>query len=159
MDPSRSSAALFDAISRGDLAATKRLVGIGASLRTRRSEDGMTPMSTAIYHGKNEIAKYLRKKGASISRSNRDGNTPLHIAAFLCREEMVEWLLELGASVEKKNSQGESVIDVVSGAWSSELMRFYKLLSDRSKLELDLGDLKESRPLIAEILRTRISKK
>ena len=159
MDPSRSSAALFDAISRGDLAATKRLVGIGASLRTRRSEDGMTPMSTAIYHGKNEIANYLRNKGASISRSNRDGNTPLHIAAFLCREEMVEWLLELGASVEKKNSQGESVIDVVSGAWSSELMRFYKLLSDRSKLELDLGDLKESRPLIAEILRTRISKK
>lgn len=52
------NAALFDAISRGDLAAARDAVARGANLEAR-NQLGLTPIDAAVDQGRNEIAFYL----------------------------------------------------------------------------------------------------
>ena len=144
--------ALNEAVERGDLAATRELLKGGAAPNDR-SGDGGTPLSTAVLHGHVKIAKLLVEKGAQVSRTNRDGNTPLHVAAFLCRTEFVKLLLEEGAFVTKRNGRDESPLDVVSGEWSEPLAGFYQSLSDGAGLGLDLKEIRQDRPKMAELLR------
>ena len=145
---------LHEAVARGDLPATWRLLKGGAPPNDRNG-DGGTPLSTAALHGHLEIAKLLLEKGARVSASNRDGNTSLHVAAFLCRTEMVALLLDKGASVTKRNGRRESAIDVVSGDWSDQLAGFYRALSDGAGLGLDLEEVRRLRPKVAGLLRER----
>ena len=142
---------LHQAIERGDLAATRRLLREGVSAN-KRNKDGETPLSKAALHGRLEIAKLLIGKGARVSEGNRDGNTPLHVAAFLCRNEIVKLLLEKGASPTKQNGRRESAINVVSGQWSEPLAGFYQAISDGARLGLDLKEIRLQRPLMARIL-------
>lgn len=154
-NPGRIRDSLAQAIERGDLKATKRLLGSGAPLNARRIRDGgMTPLSTAVFHGRMEIAKYLvGERKARVSYHNRDGNTPLHLAAFLCRTEMVDYLLEHDASLSKKSDRGETPVDVVSSDWNDGLGRFYQSISDGANLGLDLEEIQRLRPKIAKQLR------
>jgi hypothetical protein len=52
------SAALFDAINRGDLAAAREAMARGAELEARNAL-GLTPIDAAVDQGRNEIAFYL----------------------------------------------------------------------------------------------------
>lgn len=52
------NAALFDAISRGDLAAARDAVSRGASLGARNAL-GLTPLDAAVDQGRNDIVFYL----------------------------------------------------------------------------------------------------
>ena len=52
------SAALFDAVNRGDLAAAREAMGRGADLNAR-NQLGLTPIDAAVDQGRNEIAFYL----------------------------------------------------------------------------------------------------
>ena len=120
----------------------------------------MTPLSTAVFHGRMDIAKFLVKDlKVSVSYHNRDGNTPLHLAAFLCREDMIEFLLENGASLTKKNQRGEAAVDTVSGQWSSGLQQFYEGIIGGSNLELNVDLIQKQRPRIAGMLRERSSRR
>ena len=51
--------ALAEAIEEGNLEETKRFLDVGAPLNARRSSSGMTPLSTAVFHGRTEIVKHL----------------------------------------------------------------------------------------------------
>ena len=144
--------ALQEAVSRGDMAATRKLLGDGVSPNDQ-AKDGGLPLSAAALHGHLEIAKLLIEKGARVSGSNRDGNTPLHAAAFLCRTKLVKLLLDEGASVTKRNGRNESSLDAVSGEWSEPLAGFYRSLSEGSSLSLDLKEIRQGRPKMAELLR------
>ena len=159
VDPSRMRDELGEAIARGDMAATKRLIRAGVPANARRFGDsGMTPLSTAVFHGRMEIAKLLvENHRVSVSHHNRDGNTPLHLAAFLCREEMVEFLLRHGASLTKKNDREEAAVDTVSGAWSTGLRQFYEGIIRGSNLDLDVEEIEKQRPVMAERLRKQAS--
>src|SRR5262249_19634806 len=99
---------LTTAISKGDLAQTKKLLANGTALNARRPGSGLAPLGIAALHGRLEIAQYLLEKGANVSGTNEDGNTPLHIAAFLCRTDTVKLLLDKGASTLIKNNRGET---------------------------------------------------
>jgi ankyrin repeat protein len=60
-DPSANlspNAALFDAISRGDLPAARDAVSRGANLEAR-NQLGLTPVDAAVDQGRNEIAFFL----------------------------------------------------------------------------------------------------
>ena len=149
---SRPENALHEAVARGDLGATRNLLKGGASPNDRNGDGGL-PLSAASLHGHLEIAKLLIEKGAQVSGSNRDGNTPLHVAAFLCRTELVKLLLEEGASVTERNGRQESPLDVVSGEWSEPLGGFYQALSEGAGLGLDLEEIRQGRPKMAELLR------
>lgn len=52
------NAALFDAITRGDLPAAREAMGRGADLNAR-NQLGLTPIDAAVDQGRNEIAFYL----------------------------------------------------------------------------------------------------
>jgi YVTN family beta-propeller protein len=148
---------LAKAIEKGDLNETRKLLYRGAPLNSRRiGNGGMTPLSTAVFHGRYEIVKYLvERRKASVSHHNRDGNTPLHLAAFLGRMETVKYLLEKGASVTKKNDRKDTAIDIVSSSWSDRLARRYTSLSDEDDLNLDLEEIKRFRPQIVKLLNAR----
>ena len=152
-DPERIRDALAEAISTGNLTETRKLVAIGAPVNARRKESGMIPLSTAAFHGKLEIAKYLISRGANLSAANADGNTPLHLSAFLCRTKITELFLSKGASLIKKNHRGESPIDVVSSPWDDGLAGFYTAISDGAGLGLDNAKIQQMRPRISSLLR------
>ncbi|NIP97830.1 MAG: ankyrin repeat domain-containing protein [Akkermansiaceae bacterium] len=119
----------------------------------RRRETGSVPLSSAAFHGRLRIAKFLIGNGAKVSRSNRDGNTPLHVAAFLCRTDVVKLLLDEGASLRVHNERGERPADVVAGPWSDGLAGFYKVLSDTGGLDLDLDEIRKARPGMVRTLQ------
>jgi YVTN family beta-propeller protein len=146
--------ALAEAIESGNLDETKRFLDAGAPLNARRRSNGMTPLSTAVFHGRMEIVKHLiEDRKARVSHDNRDGNTPLHLAAFLCRTELVKYLLEKGASHTKKSGRGETAVDTVSSPWNDGLARFYTSISDDANLSLVLEEIERLRPQIVRMLR------
>ena len=157
INPNRLGSALADAIKRGDLKQTKKLIADGASLNARRN-DGSTPLSTASFNGRLEIAKHLIQKGARIMQTNRDGNTPLHVAAFMCQTEITKLFLEKGAHVRKKNNRGESAIDVVSSPLDEGMETFYRSLINSSEIDLTIEQIKVLRPQILKLLRSKEAK-
>jgi hypothetical protein len=66
---------------------------------------------------------------------------------------VVRFLLKKGASTAAKNSRGETPIDVVSGAWSKELINFYLAIAASSGFKIDLKRIEQDRPKIVELLR------
>ena len=152
---------LAEAIEGNDLDAVKRWIRKGAPTNARRFGDGgMTPLSTAVFHGRMEIARLLvEEHKVNVSHHNRDGNTPLHLAAFLCREEMIDFLLSHGASLTKKNDREEAAVDTVSGEWSDGLGQFYEGIIGGSNLDLDVKKIEKQRPVVARMLRERASEK
>ena len=154
INPNRLGSALAEAIKRGDLQRTKKLIAEGASINARRN-DGSTPLSTASFNGRLEIAEYLIEKGARVMQTNRDGNTPLHVAAFMCQTEITKLFLKKGAHVRKKNNRGESAIDVVSSPWNEGLETFYRSLINSSEADLTIEQIKELRPQLLKLLRSK----
>ena len=145
--------ALAEAIEKGNLQETKRFLDAGAPLNARRRSNGMTPLSTASFHGRMEIVKHLvEDRKAHVSHDNRDGNTPLHLAVFLCRTEMVKYLLENGASVNKRSDRGERPVDTATASWNDGLAGFYKAISDGAGLNLDLEEIERLRPEMVKLL-------
>lgn len=154
INPNRLGSELAEAIKRGDLQRTKKLIADGASINARRN-DGSTPLSTASFNGRLEIAEYLIEKGARVMQTNRDGNTPLHVAAFMCQTEITKLFLKKGAHVRKKNNRGESAIDVVSSPWNEGLETFYRSLINSSEADLTIEQIKELRPQLLKLLRSK----
>ncbi len=87
-----------------------------------------------------------------MTGTNADGNTSLHVAAFLCRTDVVSLFLEKGASTTAKNGRSETPIDVVSGAWSKELGDFYAGIASSAGFRIDLKQVEQDRPKMAQML-------
>jgi hypothetical protein len=82
-DPNASlspNAALFDAITRGDIAAARDAVARGANLDTR-NQLGLTPLDAAVDQGRNEIAFYLLS-ARDVSRTPPPPPEPSGLAAL-----------------------------------------------------------------------------
>lgn len=132
----------------------RRILAEKSSVNLRR-DDGSTPLNQAVVWGETEIVRELIKRGATVNGTNSDGNTPLHLAAFFGRREIVNLLLANGASIEAKNNNGEKPVDVVSGEWTESLERFYRQIGVSLGLPIDLNQIQQDRPQIAQLLRTR----
>ena len=65
-----------------------------------------SPLWTACYRGRTEVAKYLAAAGANVSRVNGWGLPPLHTAASRCDKATVGVLLRAGASVHQLDAHG-----------------------------------------------------
>ncbi len=150
---------IAEAIARGNLEATQKLVAGGTQINARRSQGGSTPLSTAAVYNRVDIARMLLKNGAKVEATNEDGNTPLHVAAFFCHAEMIQLLLDNGASPLIKNKRGETAIDVVSGEWSQGLGEFYTGIGTAIGLELNLDFIQRERPNVAKSLRDSLGGK
>lgn len=152
-DPALLRNQLEGLIAGGRMLAIRNLLNQGDIINLRHSDNGMTPLASAAYHGKAKVTALLLENKADIKKTNRDGNTALHVAAFMCRREVVEILLKHGASTTARNHRRESPLDTVTGEWSKGLADFYQYLSTSAGLGLDLKMIQKQRPQIAELLQ------
>jgi ankyrin repeat protein len=125
------AAELFAAIKGGDKAAAERLLERDAALVEARDENGLSPILTALYHGKTDIAAAILRRGPTLTvfeaaaagdtprlraivgrdrtQANAlapDGYSPLGLAAFFKRREIVRLLLEAGADPRVASREG-----------------------------------------------------
>jgi len=122
---------LFTAIKGGDTTAVERLLDRDRALVDARDEKGLSPILTALYHGKSDIATAILRRRPKLSsfeaaaagdaarvrdiigrdraKANAvapDGYSALGLAAFFKRGEVVRYLLEIGADSRRASHQG-----------------------------------------------------
>jgi ankyrin repeat protein len=109
----------------------ERLLERDRGLVDARDEKGLSPILTALYHGKNDIAAAILRRGpklslfeaaavgdaarvreivgqdrAQINAVAPDGYSPLGLASFFKRRDVVAYLLEAGADPSHASQQG-----------------------------------------------------
>lgn len=149
---------LFTAIKGGDKAAVERLLEHDRGLVDARDERGVSPILTALYHGRNEIATAILRRGPKLTVFDAaaagdvahvrelvardpalangvapDGYSALGLAAFFKRRDVVRYLLESGADPRPASRSGgftplHSAVATDAGATDIEIVR---MLLDR----------------------------
>jgi len=144
---------LFTAIKGGDKTAVERLLERDRGLADARDENGLSPILTALYHGKSEIAAAILRRGpkltvfeaAAAGETTRvreivgrdraqanavapDGYSPLGLAAFFKRRDVVRILLDAGADPRPASRQGgftplHSAVATDTGTVDTEIVR------------------------------------
>ena len=144
---------LFTAIKGGDKTAVERLLERDRGLADARDENGLSPILTALYHGKSEIAAAILRRApkltvfeaAAAGETTRvreivgrdrgqanavapDGYSPLGLAAFFKRRDVVRILLDAGADPRPASRQGgftplHSAVATDAGTVDTEIVR------------------------------------
>jgi ankyrin repeat protein len=124
---------LTDAIKAGDAARVASLTESDPTL-LQATENNVTPILLAIYHGKTEIAQLLADRGAPVSLGEAaalgdmkrvqsmlaadpqlidartsDGHTAAGLAVFFRHPELARWLIEQGADVNAPAENAQRV--------------------------------------------------
>ena len=91
---------IWDGVALGRLAVVEEMAsGWGDSILNDYSRDGYTPLQLACFFGREDVARWLVAKGASLSAvsRNRMAIQPLHAAAAGNHLDIVRLLLDAGA--------------------------------------------------------------
>jgi uncharacterized protein len=132
---------LVDAASRGDTETMSLLVEKDPDLLNGSLPSGMSPLTAALYYGKQSSVEWLLGRGISVTIHEAaalgdeetleymlnlepkliqtysfDGWTPLHLAAFFGGFEAVKLLLEKGADVNARTSNPMSNMPIHAAA-------------------------------------------
>src|SRR5690349_17342900 len=124
---------LIEAIQQGDVERVQSLLESDPAL-LRRSHGAATPLLTAIYYGKNDVARLLVDRGAPVSfaeacalgdaelvarlldadatvldRRSSDGHTPLALSIFFRHPDVARMLIERGADVNAHAENAQRV--------------------------------------------------
>ena len=139
----------------GDMEAIKQHIAAGSDLNDKEPAVGSTPLISAAFFGKTEIAKVLIEAGADINLQNNEGSTALHSAAFVCRMEIVEMLLANGADKELLNNYGSTALQSVSAPFADVKVFYDQMSKDLGPLgfKLDYAYVEATRPKIAALLQ------
>lgn len=146
---------IHTAILMGDIKTVNLHIKAGSDLNIKEPNVGSSPLITAVVIGRNEIAQTLIDAGADLDIVNNDGSTALYTAAFFGRTEIVKMLLEKGADKDVRNNFGSTALESVSVPFESLIGIYDQIGKDLGPLglKLDYDQLKENRPLIAEMLQ------
>lgn len=98
---------LFAAVVSGNTEAVRtELQNSDIDVNEFDANSGSSPLCTAVFLGRTEIAELLVDAGADVNLPNRDMAAPLHIAVFMGRSEEAALLLEAGADVNARDRSG-----------------------------------------------------
>lgn len=79
------------------------------------NQNGATPLTAAIFHGRVATVTVLAKSGADVNRINVFGYTPLMYASMHCFDDIAAILLEHGASPNVKGKyDGKTALDIAA---------------------------------------------
>ena len=93
------------AVYKGDVAAVRRLLAVGADV-SLANHYGATPMSLAAEVGNTEILTLLLKAGADADSPDPEGQTALLAVARTGNVEAARVLLEFGATIDAREKWG-----------------------------------------------------
>jgi ankyrin repeat protein len=101
---------LHEAAAAGNLPRVRELVEENSQLAKSYSPDGFPVMALAAAFGHEDVARYLRGKGAEINAvaTNGTGYTALTGAVAGSHASLAKWLAENGADVNYRYAEGHS---------------------------------------------------
>ena len=101
---------LHEAAAAGNLARVKEMAGANPELANGYSPDGFPVLALATAFGHEEVAQYLRGKGAEINAVATNGTayTALTGAVAGGYAAIVKWLAQNGADVNYRYAKGHS---------------------------------------------------
>jgi ankyrin repeat protein len=114
---------LFEAVYREDIATLRRLLESGMPIDASFSEEGLTPLAYAAFHGKLTAARFLLSRGADINAVSLNGYTPLITAIVQEQEAVAILLLEKGADSRICTPEIETTLMLAADHGSIELVR------------------------------------
>jgi hypothetical protein len=118
----RADRKLFEAISKGNVAATRAALDAGAELNRRWPGQhpltvrdnwrwhGERPLTVAATHGHAPLVKLLIKRGANVDLMTETWHTPLMIASGAGKSAIVRLLLDAGADLNRMNRNQETAL-------------------------------------------------
>ncbi|MGK7397394.1 MAG: ankyrin repeat domain-containing protein [Candidatus Cyclobacteriaceae bacterium M3_2C_046] len=146
---------IHTAVLSGNLEVVNQHIEAGTDINKPEPMSGSTPLISATTFGKTDIAKALIDADADLSIKNNDGATALHVAAFFCRVEIVQMLIDANADKTLRNNFGATARESVMGDFS-QIKPVYAMMQEQLGplgLELDMDELKKTRPVIAMMLQ------
>ncbi|MBC8133417.1 MAG: ankyrin repeat domain-containing protein [Deltaproteobacteria bacterium] len=102
--------ALVDAAFVCDLIKARELLAAGADPDARDTEDGRTPLFSAVLGGSLGLVGLLLEAGADINARDHQGFSALHFAAQEDLPEMARLLIAKGADVNALDEDGSSIL-------------------------------------------------
>jgi fucose 4-O-acetylase-like acetyltransferase len=146
---------LHAAVVTGNMEIVKYYILSGTDLNEKEPEGGSSPLITATMFGQTEAALALIEAGADINQKNNDGSTALHTAAFFCRTEIIKALLASGIDKTIKNNSGAMAAESVAAPFEvvKPIYDYFSKVYEPMGFKLDYERLKETRPMIAEMLK------
>ena len=107
MAEERRNGSLYPLIYSDDVASLSAYLEAGADPNaSRRGDEDISLLSTAVITGSGEAAKILIRHGADVNFSNSHGQTVLHLAAARGDDDLVRYLLAQGANPAAKDRVG-----------------------------------------------------
>jgi fucose 4-O-acetylase-like acetyltransferase len=140
---------------KGNTMAIRQHIENGSNLEEKEPTVGSTPLITAALFGRTEVVEMLIEAGVNINYQNHKGSTALHTAAFFCYTDIVDLLLKRGANRTIKNNDGFTALESVTPPFSAvkSVYDYFRNSLGPLGLELDYEKIKQTRPVIANILQ------
>ena len=110
------SRSLHEAVVRGDLDSTQKMLDQGIDIETKDPGSGASPLHYAVMKGRMEIVDLLLARGADVNSRTRNGTTPLHTAALYSRKEVAERLIEKRADLNAVSASGATPLALAAAA-------------------------------------------
>lgn len=114
---------LIDAVKKGDLEKTKKLVTQGVDVNVV-DQDGESILMLGILGKYNQIAAYLIEKGANVNFKDKNFSTPLMAAANTGDIVLIKLLVSKGAIVDKLDKDGFSALMYAISNNNPEIVKF-----------------------------------
>lgn len=151
----QNATGIHEAVLRNDVTWIKKHLAAGGDINEKEPFGGSTPLISAAFFGKTEVAVLLINSGAALNLQNNDGSTALHVASFFCRTEIVMALLKRGADKNIRNKYDSTAYESVTGSFA-DVKGVYDVMQKMfgpMGLKLDYAYLEKTRPKVADMLK------